>query len=133
MIPILYRIDEVAFTSNGIGRLTDCESCIVTEERNGIFECEFTYPITGRYYMEMINNGGIISVIHDDNKDLQLFDIYAHTDPIDGLVTFNAHHVSYRLANVLLQPFEAEAITETFDRIPLNTLTVCPFTFWTDV
>lgn len=132
MIPILYSVDELDFTSNGIGRLVDCASCIVTEERNGIYECEFQYPITGRFYMEMIKNGGIISVIHDDTKTLQLFDIYAHTDPIDGLVTFNAHHISYRLSGVLLYPFEGVSVSDTLQRIPLNAVNGCPFTFWTD-
>ena len=35
MIPILFPQAETAFTSNGIGRLPDIISCIVTEERNG--------------------------------------------------------------------------------------------------
>ena len=39
MIPILYREAERDFTTNGIGRLIDCTRCIVTEERNGIYEC----------------------------------------------------------------------------------------------
>ena len=47
MIPILYDYAERKFTTNGIGRLSDCISCTVTEERNGIYECEFKYPITG--------------------------------------------------------------------------------------
>ena len=38
MIPILYSGSETAFTSNGIGRLTDCIKCTVTEEKNGIYE-----------------------------------------------------------------------------------------------
>lgn len=138
MIPILYRIDERTFsparnyTSNGLGRLTECVSCTVTEERNGIYECEFQYPITGRFYTELITNGGIISVIHDDTKALQLFDVYAHTDPIDGIVTFNAHHISYRLANIILRPFTSSSVADTFDDIPNNTMNACPFTFWTD-
>lgn len=132
MIPILYRNDELKFTSNGVGRLTDCISCTVTEERNGIYEVEFQYPITGKFYKEMVDNGGIISVIHDDTKTRQNFDIYAHTDPIDGIVTFNAHHISYRLNRCLVQPFTAASAAEAFARIPQNTLTYCPFTFWTD-
>ena len=41
MIPILYDTNETVFESNGLGRLRDCISCIVTEERNGIYECDF--------------------------------------------------------------------------------------------
>lgn len=132
MIPILYRVDEQNYISNGIGRLTDCVTCIVTEERNGIYELEFEYPITGKHYEQMVKNGGIISCIHDDTKDLQLFDIYAHTDPIDGIVKFNANHISYRLANVILQPFTAYGIVNTFDSIRSNAITNCQFSFWTD-
>lgn len=53
MIPILYEKDERQFTSNGLGRLSDCLRCTVTEERNGIFECEFDYPVTGWLYGEI--------------------------------------------------------------------------------
>ena len=87
MIPILYRPDEFFFLSNGLGRLTECSECTVTEERNGIFECEFKYPITGRFYDTMINDGGIVAVIHDDKHDIQPFDIYSYSAPIDGIVT----------------------------------------------
>lgn len=132
MIPILYSVDEFTFTSNGIGRLTECASCTVTEERNGIYECEFVYPITGKHYNVMVTNGGIVGVIHDDHHDVQLFDIYAHTDPIDGMVTFNAHHISYRLANIILEPFDATSIGEAFTVIPLKAINDCPFTFHTD-
>ena len=132
MIPILYRNDELLFTSNGVGRLTDCISCTVTEERNGIYECEFEYPITGKYYSEMVEHGGIISVIHDDTKTRQPFDIYAHTDPIDGIVTFNAHHISYRLNRCLVGPFNAASAAEVMAEIPNHLLTDCRFTFWTD-
>lgn len=38
LIPILYDALEKDFTTNGIGFLTDAVSCIVTEERNGIYE-----------------------------------------------------------------------------------------------
>lgn len=64
MIPILYEKDETSFTSNGLGRLGDCISCIVTEERNGIYECDFEYPITGMNY-DLIKIGRIIGVSHD--------------------------------------------------------------------
>ena len=132
MIPILYRVDELTFTANGLGRLSECVSCVVTEERNGIFELEYEYPITGRFYLEMANNGGVVGVIHDDHHDIQLFDIYAHTDPIDGIVKFNAHHISYRLNQVILKPFTGSSTADTLAKIPLNAINTCPFTFWTN-
>ena len=64
MIPILYDTNETVFESNGLGRLRDCISCIVTEERNGIYECDFEYPIDGANY-DLIQVGRIIGVTHD--------------------------------------------------------------------
>lgn len=131
MNPILYSSDETAFTSNGIGRLTECVSCLVTEERNGIFECEFEYPITGVYYSE-IREGRIISVTHDDTKTRQPFRIYRRSAPMNGIVTFNARHICYGLANVIVQPFTAATCAAALNGFSTNALTDCPYTFWTD-
>ena len=95
MIPILYDKTETAFTSNGLGRLYDCISCTVTEERNGIYECDFEYPVTGANY-EKIIIGRIVGVTHEDSNDIQPFDIVSFEKPIDGIVTFHAVHISYR-------------------------------------
>ena len=88
MIPILYEKDETAFLDNGLGRLRDCISCMVTEERNGIYECDFEYPVTGQNY-DKIQIGRIIGVTHDDSGDVQPFDIVGYTKPIEGVVTFH--------------------------------------------
>ena len=131
MKPILYNHSETSFTNNGLGRLADCISCVVTEERNGIYECQLTYPVTGEMYSK-IQIGCILGVIHDDAKDIQPFDIYAKDAPMNGVVTFYAHHVSYRLGHVILMPFSASSITAAFAAIPNKTYNSCPFTFWTD-
>ncbi len=131
MIPILYRSDETAFASNGLGRLADCISCTVTEERNGIYECQFSYPVSGEMY-DQIQEGCIIGVIHDDVHDVQPFDIYSRSAPLNGVVTFYAHHISYRLGNVILKPMTASSCAAALAAIPANTYNQCPFTFWTD-
>ena len=132
MIPILYRADEFFFLSNGLGRLTECSECTVTEERNGIFECEFKYPITGRFYDTMINDGGIVAVIHDDKHDIQPFDIYSYSAPIDGIVTFYAHHISYRLSKIIVSPFQASSCAIAIDGLKTHSLNKNLFTFWTN-
>lgn len=131
MIPILYEVGEMTFTTEGIGRLVDCIECIVTEERNGIYECEFTYPVDGRHYSD-IQEGRIISVIHDDSRTVQPFDIYGRSAPLNGLVTFYAHHVSYRLGNVVLRPYSASNVALALSRFSIYAMTGNPFTFWTD-
>lgn len=98
MKPILYEKDEAAYTTNGLGRLNDCIDIAVTKELNsGIIECDFTYPVTGQRY-DQITLGRSIAVTADDTGDIQPFDIVGYTRPINGLVTFHAVHVSYRLA-----------------------------------
>ena len=131
MYPILFDANETTYTNNGLGRLSDCISCLVTEERNGIYELELQYPITGIHY-EDIQIGDLIVTSHDEQKDLQPFVIYQIAKPMDGVVTVNAHHVSYALSSVILQPFTATSTTDALEKIPRMSITENPFTYWTD-
>lgn len=133
MIPILYEQTEKEFTSGGLGFLADCTSFIVTQERNGIFECEFIYPITGSLY-DQIQERRIVYATHDDSGKPQPFDIYARSAPLDGLVTFYAHHISYRLSNSVVMPFTATGVADAMAKIQANIVTDRDddFTFWTD-
>lgn len=131
MIPILFASTETTFTSNGIGRLVDCISCEVTEERNGIYELELQYPITGKWFDELMQ-GGIIGVIHDDNHDIQPFDIYKTETSIDGVVIVNAHHISYRLNNIILEPYTASSASAAVAGITTHSVNTNPFTFSTN-
>ena len=132
MIPILYDKTETQFTSGGIGFLTDCASCVVTEELNGIYECEFTYPVTGPRYSELLENR-IVYVTHDDSKVPQPFDIYSHSAPINGLVTFNAHHISYRLSNIVIRDGIGVNVAAAMSMIGSSSLMTNPFTGHTDM
>lgn len=132
MIPILFEKNAVDFSTNGLGRLIDCVSCKVTEERNGIYELEFVYPITGRFYQTMIDDGGTVCVWHNDQHDIQAFDIYAHSDPMDGQATFYAHHISYRLNRIIVEPFSATSPAEVMAKLSTESVNDNPFTFWTN-
>lgn len=131
MKPILFDANSTEFSSNGIGRLSDCTYCLVTEERNGIYECEFQYPIDGKRYAD-IDIGRIILTDHDEKKDKQPFVIYRRSAPISGMVTFNAHHISYLLSNVIVKPYTATNIAAALSGFVGNSITQNPFTFWTD-
>lgn len=131
MIPILYESTETQFTSNGLGRLVDTISATVTEERNGVYELEFQYPIEGEKY-RLLREGRIVAVTHDETGDVQPFILYKRTATMDGLVTFNAYHLSYRLSNIVVMPFTASGITEAMADIVPNSANPNPFTFWTD-
>ena len=128
MIPILFDGTETAFTSNGVCRLIDCVSCTVTEERNGIFECEFEYPVTGRHY-DLIQEGMIIYATHDETGVPEPFDIYKRSVPLNGIVTFSASHISYRLRYNILKPFTASSCDAAIAALATNSITPCLFTF----
>jgi len=131
MKPILFDGSATNFNTQGIGALSDCISALVTEQRNGIYELEFTYPITGVRY-EDITAGRIVVVSHDERKDLQPFIIYRISRPISGVVTVNAHHISYELSNIIVGPYEATNIGTAFDGFHDHAMTDNSFTFWTD-
>lgn len=130
MIPILYEKNETLFADNGLGRLRDCISCTVTEERNGIYECDFEYPVDGAHFDEILC-GRIIAVEHDDTNDVQPFDIVSYSKPIDGVVSFHAVHVSYRQSYLTVSGTNINSLASAFTLLqsaqPSN-----PFTYWTD-
>lgn len=99
MIPVLYKADATEFETFGIGTLSECTLCEVTEERNGAFECTLKYPVTGRLFSELKNERLIKAKPNDTSKE-QLFRIYRITTPINGIVTIYAQHISYDLSNI---------------------------------
>lgn len=99
MIPVLYKADAVDFSTFGIGSLSECTLCEVTEERNGAFECTLKYPVTGILFAELKNERLIKAKPNDTSKE-QLFRIYRITTPINGIVTIYAQHISYDLSNI---------------------------------
>lgn len=132
MIPILYDSNETLFTSNGLGRLRDCISCTVTEERNGIYEVDFEYPITGANF-DLIQLGRIIGVTHDESDDIQPFDIVSYSRPIDGVVTFHCTHISYRQSKMVSYASGITSLADAFQAFD----DTCypsgnPFTYFTD-
>ena len=110
MIPILYSSNETDFSGGGVGFLSDCTRCVVTEERNGVYECEFSYPMDGRHYSE-IEPDMIIKAKPNEMSDPQLFRIYRTSKPINGIVSFYCQHISYDLNVNVVDPFTLSGAT----------------------
>lgn len=130
MIPILYEKTETSFTSNGLGRLRDCISAIVSEERNGIYELDFEYPVDGAHF-DLIQIGRIVGVAHDDSGDVQPFDIVSYMKPIDGKVTFHAVHISYRQSYLTANGTNINSLADAFTMFG-NAQPGNPFIYSTD-
>ena len=132
MIPILYESNETEFTSNGLGRLHDCISCECSEERNGIYEVKFEYPITGLHYSDILL-GRIIAVSHDETGDIQPFDIYSYSKPYNGVVTFHARHISYRQSGIVATETNIDSAYSALTSLRINTSIHNPFAYDTDI
>ena len=136
MIPILFSENSTVFTSNGIGRLSDAISCVVTEERNGQYELQMVYPSTGKHF-EDINLRAIIVAKPSTGTNNQPFRIYNISKPIDGKVTINAQHISYDLTKNVCMPFSVSASSSACYQVLQNlksyAVETCPFNFSMDV
>lgn len=130
MIPILYDTNETEFTSNGLGRLRDAISVTVVEERNGVYEATFTYPVDGANY-DLIKVGRIIGVTHDESEDIQPFDIVSFTRPIDGIVEFHCTHISYRQSYLTVTGSNINSLAGAF-ALFANAEPNNPFSYQTD-
>ena len=130
MIPILYEKNETSFISNGLGRLRDTISAVVTEERNGIYELDFEYPMDAVDF-GMIQVGRIVGATHDESEDIQPFDIVSYSRPINGVVTFHCVHISYRQSYMTVTGSSINSLADAFTLLgtaqPSN-----PFNYQTD-
>lgn len=131
MIPILFEAAEPNFASNGLGRLRDTIECVVSEERNGLYECEFSYPLDGANF-DLIKPGRIIGVAHDESEDIQPFDIVSYSRPINGVVTFHCTHISYRQSYLTVTGDYVASLEDAFELLEYST-PVNPFSYETDI
>lgn len=135
MIPILFPAAETSFTTQGIGRLTDALSCVVTEERNGSYELELQYP-EGGVNFSSIAVQNIILAKPNTYDDPQPFRIYAITKPLEGICTINARHISYDLSGAIVLPpsggIVAQNAGQAMTQMAANADGAAAFTFSSD-
>lgn len=131
MNPILFPTNATEWKTQGLGALPDAISCKVTEERNGIFELEMQYPMTGLHFAD-ISDRCILLAIPSPYRGPQPFRIYRITRPMNGICTIYARHIAYDLAGIPLNPFTAENAPAAMAALQSNAAVSSPFEFWTD-
>lgn len=131
MLPILFAPSATTFTTNGIGRLSDAITCTVHEERNGVFELEMTYPVTGKHFADIVHSA-IIVAKPSARRSIQAFRIYKITKPLNGRITVLAQHISYQLSFIPVSPFSADNLTNALAGFKSNAAETCPFTLTAD-
>lgn len=131
MKPILYAATEQEFDNNGIGILSDVISCTVTEERNGAFEMEMEYPVTGIHFAELALHRIILTKPNPVDQ-AQPFRIYRISRPLGGSVTVYAEHISYDLSGIPVSPFTAQNCGGAMEQLGKSMAVTSPFRFYTD-
>lgn len=94
----VYNKATTNFNNNGLVVLAEAETALITEELNGLYELELTYPIDSRGKWEYLIEGNIIKA------DEQLFRIYRKKKTSNKLgIVVNARHIFYDLLDNFLE------------------------------
>ena len=108
VLPVLYNNNstkEELLNTNGLGVLTTCTECTVTEERNGIFECSITVVISDADQLsKKIEVGKFVKLKANPQQVPQIFELYSESSTItDRKRTFAGRHIHYFLNYNLIQ------------------------------
>ena len=133
MIPILYDYNEIDFKSNGLGLLLDCTSCYIEEERNETYELELTYPVGSFLYNEIKCNR-YVKAKANNRYSPQIFRIYHISQPINGEITVNAEHISYKLNDNFIEKATCTGNCQTaLNTLNSNAAFPTGFKFYSDI
>lgn len=109
MQPILYKSNTTKAefeNNNGLGFFNQCTKCVVTEERNGLYELSMTILPTDRL-SKAVAVGMFIKVKSNPHDSPQIFEIYSMS-VTDKSIEINAQHVKYIAnGNVISEAFTA--------------------------
>lgn len=125
MMPILSASGSL--TDFGLGRLSDCLSCEITEEVRGVYELAMTYPANG-IHADDIDVERYIIAKPNYTDEPQIFKIYRISKALNGVYSINAEHISYKLNGYVIQSGEAGTALEASALLAEGT----PFTITTD-
>jgi len=135
MVDSLIRLFEstaTTFQTNGLGGLSEALKCEVVEERNGSFELEMEYHISGKRYSDL-KLRRIIVAKPNPYSEPQPFRIYDISKPINGLVTVKAEHISYDMSGYPVSPFSVSDVKAAISNAQSNAIVLHPFKLSTDM
>lgn len=102
MFPTIHSWEANDLTTQGFGALSDCISCEVTEELNGAFTLEMTYPLNG-LHNEYIATGNVIVAKPSHNQSKQAFRINQIKKSFANNIEVYANHISYDMSGYYLR------------------------------
>lgn len=130
MRPIILPSDTTSFPAitNGLGRLSDCYSCLVTEEINSTYTATAACHVSSPH-SDLIVEGNYLYLQHDSTGDYQPFEIRKVTKKNDGTIEAYCEHISYKLTRATAIPYTSPTITSALSALAGNTRPSQNFTF----
>lgn len=126
--PRLYEAGTRNFENNGFGIMSDAASCVVEEERNGMYELSMKYPINGIHFEELSTRRILLAKPNQVDEE-QAFKIYSVSKPMNGFVSVKAEHISYELNGITTVPYIADSAKGALQGLQSFATSECPFTF----
>ena len=128
MIPVLYNHDATYFfDTNSLGNLVDAISCKITEELNGSYEMELVYPVDGLHYYDIYERC-IVTATPSPYRGVQPFRVYQIEQPMNGVVTIRARHLSYDLSGIPVEMFTTTTnVSDALNGLRTYAAATCPF------
>lgn len=112
MKPVLYSPTDIDFTAGGIGILSDCKKCLVTEEANGSYTVELSFPINAKFSSRLEDHNYQIKCKPNATDDFHIFYIYNHyKDMATGLLYVYGKSRTMKLGNRAVKKLEFERAT----------------------
>jgi phage minor structural protein len=133
--PVLFNETDTNYDHNGIGVLYDAESCIVTEEYNGAFDMELSYPADGDWAKELLNGRQILAKPNDVD-DPHTFRIYDTIKDLEaGTITVKATSITDDLGgNLIVNATVTDATAQqALDTIKQNLIESTRFNLVSDI
>lgn len=112
MKPVLYSPTDTDFAAGGIGVLSDCKKCLVTEEANGSYTVELSFPINAKFSSQLEDHNYQIKCKPNATDDFHIFYIYNHyKDMATGLLYVYGKSRTMKLGNRAVKKLEFERAT----------------------
>jgi len=117
MFPTIHNFAADDLTTQGYGALSDCISCEVTEELNGEFTLEMTYPLNG-LHAEFLMTDNILIAKPSHNQSPQPFRINQVKQSFANNIKVYANHICYDMSGYIVRnSYSYNSLADTIDAL----------------
>ncbi|GAA3255106.1 hypothetical protein LMG8520_1501 [Lactococcus lactis subsp. lactis] len=136
-IMILHDKTNNNWNSQGLGPLNEAMNPQVTRERNGAYELNFSYPVKGVLFKELLMGRWIVADAGpSQTAKAQRFEIAEITKPKNGIVTVYCEHYRYQFLRSIVKigsKFEKVTAQAALNQLKDRMEPKGDFTFYSDI